>query len=186
MFIIIQASEMVQLINPGPSPSSQKAALCDKVFERLSAYQGDEVASPRPNMSKMQHFTSIWHHCTASIWATLRAVDVPKRAKLETVAHLSVRLGIKCPSEESVQSLVGFILLVTMGKAECLNMHASAKLCVVADFKRILESTASRTPAAATFIQDYPLTPQGFKAAYLEVYTKAFVLEECIYKRGYT
>ena len=185
MFIIIQASEMVQLINPGPSPSSQKAALCDKVFERLSAYQGDEVASPRPNMSKMQHFTSIEHYCTASIWATLRAIDVPQRVKLETVAHLSVRLGIKYPSEKSVQSLVGFILLVTMGKAECLNMHASAKLCVVHDFKRILKLSASRTPAAATFIQDYPLTPQGCKAAYLEVYTKAFGLEEYIYKRSY-
>ena len=61
----IQASELVQLISLGPFPSSQKAALCEKVFERLSAYRGDESASPRPNVSKMQHFTSIEHYCTA-------------------------------------------------------------------------------------------------------------------------
>ena len=72
-----------------------------------------------------------------------------------------------------------------MGKAECLNMHVSAKLCVVHDSKRILELAASRTPAAATFIQDYPLTPQACKAAHLEVYIKAFGLEEYIYKCNY-
>ena len=68
-------------------------------------------------------------------------------------------LGLRYPSEKTVQALVALGLAMSAGPAEALRMNSTAKHVYVVEFKRLFKLECARHPRPPFLVRTFPADP---------------------------
>ena len=127
----------------------------------------------------MQNYTAVANYFTEHQWFALRNAQVSDGAKMQMVVDHLVAMGLRCPTESTVQAATCLYLLVA-DPEKAHTMHPSMKLFTFQAMKSKLKKQGSQAiPSDAEYITHLPMDPAECKASYPAVWAAAFKVEEC-------
>ena len=95
------------------------------------------------------------------------------RHKMSAYADFLVRLGLRCPTEKSVQACVAFLIMTTEGPTRAKDMTPAQKLATVVEFKKVLKSKGG----GGAIIGKYPPDAKELKATHPDLFEAAFTTQ---------
>jgi hypothetical protein len=127
----------------------------------------------------LQNYTAVANYFTEQQWVALRNAQVSDGAKMQMVVDHLVAMGLRCPTENTVQAATCLYLLVA-DPEKARTMHSSMKLFTFQAMKGKLKKQALQAiPSDAEYIMHLPMDPADCKATYPAVWAAAFKVEEC-------
>lgn len=155
-------------------PEAEKTALTAKVAERIAAPHAALKGSS--TRASLQDFGHLMQYLTEEQWQALQDEQQPTHLKLEVLLMACVRLGLKCPTEASVQLMTALHLLMTEGAAKTAAMQPGVKLEMARSIKSKLKSMQHRLQESLPqeYVQRLPPTPAEFRDAYPAWWNLAF------------
>ena len=136
---VASATELLDMLAGGPWSDECKASMQQAIVESM-----ESPVAPQLSKVKTQNFMHFERYITPSLKQTLQSANVPFRVKLTSAAEVLANLGVRCPSERSVQACVGVVLLLGMGYEETLKLTPHEMLVMAKDFKGLLKMTCNQ------------------------------------------
>jgi hypothetical protein len=142
--------------------------------ERLTQVLSEAMMStPMPSSSshrkELQNFCGLHNYFTEEQWNTLFSSDVASNGKLECILRHAARLGLKNPTEPTIQALCALYLLVAETGEE---MSAPVKLETAKVIKRKCKDVV--VDAVQCHVAMLPLEPGQFKATHPQLWNNVF------------
>ena len=152
-------------------PDAEKGLLTAKLTERVGAHQLHSKAT----RNALQDYCYLQHYCTEATWAVLQG-DEATHVKLDALLQAAIMVGMRCPSETSVQLIAAVHLITAEGKAKALQMSPAMKLELARNVKSRFRSTLARMQQSLplTYVARLPLATATFKDEYPEWWEVAF------------
>lgn len=150
-----EAADICTALNAMDWPDADRNALLGSVARAVAV-----TPSPLSIASKMQNFESFQNYFVESQWVQLQAQGVTSDSKLHIITQQVSALGLRYPSEPTVQKLAGFFLLVTDGYEKITQMMPAIKLEASRLIKKKIKEYGKTSPHA--FIQKLPEEPELF------------------------
>ena len=164
-FSVAEAAALAQEIKG--LPNSEQEVLLAKLADRINS--STSSSSPVSGRASLQDFTNIVAFFTEETWTCLRDDKVPSNAKMEVLLQAAIKLGLRCPSETSVQVLCAVHLFMSEGMAKALALSPACKLEMARSMKSKLRST-HQLMSAGLPVQGYvtrlPATVEEYKRNY--------------------
>ena len=152
-------------------PQQQQIELTAKLMDRV----GSPAKPASAGRLALQDFTNFCHYLTESTWAKLQSDELP-HGKLEILLLAAVRVGLRNPSETSVQHLCAMHLLMSEGKSKSMQLTPAVKLECARNLKAKFKSILARmTPALPTdYVLRLPVSVVEFAETHAVWHTFAF------------
>jgi hypothetical protein len=150
-------------------PDAEKTMLTAKATERIAA------PSQKITRHCLQDFCFVPHYLTEATWNLLQDDSEPTHVKLDALLQAAIHLGMKCPSETSMQTICAMHLLLE-GKKKALGLSPAMKLQmarnVKAKFRIMLQRLQICLPL--TYVQALPQSATIYKDSFPEWWQVAF------------
>ena len=164
------AAHLVKTIKIGPwSPET--------LHELLEVVASATTAPTCSNGNGTQDFTNVADYLTAKVWELLKGNSTIK-TKLDHFCWFLVALGLRNPSERSMQSITAFFHLAVQGFEVCMGMSASSKLIAMRDMKRLIKTFAKTRKQVGKMTATYPPSPRDWKRMEPELYHTVYGVDE--------
>ena len=118
---VVEATALLKVFRGMPWTEKQLQMLTDKVAE-VQASPGKSVALKR---QALQDFTALPHYLTSGQWELLSGTKVNSNHKMNVILKHAVALGLRVPSEPSMQMVTALFLSVTHDTEDLQNMLPS-------------------------------------------------------------
>ena len=122
--------------------------------------------------SKMQNFVALHAYFTKTQWIQLESAGVPSDAKLDLIVTHAASMGMRFPTEPSVQHLVGLYLHISEGYHKALKLTGTMKLHIVKFVKRKIKEAGKGLPVSVVTM--LPLAPKDFAQQHQNVFKPVF------------
>ena len=126
----------------------------------------------------LQDYTALHSYLPASLWEVLQSAEVSASAKLERCLVHCGNLGLRNPSEGSMQVLTAIYMLCNDGQDNFDRMAPAMRMqtykAIKSEFKRI----CTHMPPPAVRLQNLPVDPNVFKGSAPTLWALAFQDDE--------
>jgi len=130
-------------------------------------------SSVQATYTRNQNFKHFENFMTQKLLTTLQTPGHLK-TKLETMCSFLARLGLRNPSEKSVQHIMGVFLMVVEGP-KSIEFDGALKLNYVGEFKRMFKQTCSaRAKGVLAYIPEYPSDAASLATSHPELHKNAY------------
>lgn len=164
------ASVLNELVVKTQWPSSLSSQILQAIAERTST--APALGSMR---SKLQNFEHLFQYLTMEQWHCLSDRRVSHEGKLDLLVDLAIGLGLRCPTEPSVQLLATLHTMSCHGPEQIKFLAFDEKLQALRSTKRVFKRKISGLPTPVNYIANLPSSTAAFKAEFPQVYA-------CLYK----
>ena len=124
---------------------------------------------------QMQDYTHSTQYFTAQQWDLMLSSAAASNLKMSTLVDHVIALGLRCPSEATVQKLATMFFICSEGVNETKTMASAHKLAVVKHLKGLTKAQAKSNPLE--YILVLPADLQVFKVKHLKTYEAVFPSE---------
>ena len=122
---------------------------------------------------KNQNFKHLENYLTQRLLATMQNPG-PLKTKMETMCVFLARLGLRNPTERTVQHIVGLFLMLVEGP-KAIEFDGALKLNYVTEFKRVFKQTcAARAKSVLAYIPEYPSDAASLLQMHPELHKSAY------------
>ena len=156
-------------VQTGPWPHELKDSLASAITSAAAAGSHSVQAMSCKNQN-FRNFETYMTQRLLTSWPT----PGPLKAKMEAMCILLARLGLRNPSEKSVQHIVGLFLMVVEGHT-AIEFDGALKLNYVVEFKRMLKQTCgARAKSTLSYIPEYPSDAASLALSHPELHKNAY------------
>ena len=158
-----EAEKVVTAAGAVPWQASQSEELMALVSQRVSK-------AMLVGKSKLQDYTALGSYFSAPQWQQLLQ-EGPTEPKLDLIIQQATNLGLKFPTERTVQYITSLSLYVGEGFAKAMNMPAAMKFQYLQHIKRLMKGAPGEPiplfvlPAAPVLLQKE--FPKVFEVAFM-------------------
>ena len=158
------AASISQKINAGPWTADQKTALANAVADRLTANRSSE----RSNTRCIQHCPMYHNYVTCSAADFLGDQRNAIHAKVNKMCDIAWNAGLHCPSEHTIQVMVGVLIMLGFKDAQ---LDANSRFNLVSNMKHQMKQVGKGRTYPYEHRQMFPNFPHElpehvFKFAY--------------------
>ena len=147
------ASQLIDAFQKMPWPQQDLDALTKAV-----ARKAGQPSTAAPSQ-KMQNFEAVHSYFTATRWDQFHS-GMAKDCTKDAVINHVVALGLRFPTEPTVQHLVGLYLMVSDGYEKSLHMPGPLKLECVRFMKKKIKEHCKKPPLGV--VERLPANPRDF------------------------
>jgi hypothetical protein len=158
------AEKVIVIIRDPPWPPAEKSSL----MQQVTAKAGKTMTVK----SKLQHYEELAKYFTGPQWKTLTGENVEETQKLEVIVDAACALGLKFPSEPSIQAMTGLLLLCSKEPHEAMAMSAQCKHEYFKHCKFIFNKRQKGTPIE--WVSKLRAEPPQFKEVHGELHAAVF------------
>jgi len=168
-FSVEEANMVMEALRAVPWPGTVAKSLVELVASKTSATSDQPSSVAR---TAMQDYRCMYHYFTQEQWAKLMAEGI-FWDKVDMILQHCIRLGLRCPSEGTVQSVCALAMAVHEG-LEQAGMHLPSEkhthfLHCKSAFKRLI-----KTSRPSTFLSVLPPSVATFKESFRSVFDSVF------------
>ena len=118
-----------------------------------------------PKHVKNQTFLHLPQYMTEPL---VRALEAPShfKAKISYLVQFLLALGVRAPTERSVQSIVGTLVVVSNGFEATQSQEPSYLLSLVVEFKSMLHAALKHRPDVVASVSVYPASPHELRKSH--------------------
>ena len=164
-----QAADLNKLIADGGWPGDMASSLIGEVSKRISAMPAVEAAR-----AKLQNFEAIHGYFTMSQWHGFSDRSIAAEPKLDAILDHSVALGMRNPTESTVQLITTLWRLSVVGPEHLAMIPYGQKLEFVHFVKRAIKRKTANLAAPLHYLVVLPCASQ-FKVDHPEIYGATFL-----------
>ncbi len=121
---------------------------------------------------KLQDYRSLVHYFTSKLWDILGDNRAGSHSKLEVILQHASALGLRNPTEGSVQTLTGLLLVASEGLAGASALTAASKYQTLQHIKKVMKKHVA-LPCAA-WVAELPREPATFKMSFPSLHEEVF------------
>ena len=125
------ASAVMNKLDAGPWTVASKQLIVQ------SASTSTAAVACAANKKKTQDMLNVENYLTESQWQSVQHAGF-SRSSMHSYLQVLAKLGLRNPTEKTMQSVMGAFLHLSIGFQSSLNMDAMSKLAVLKDMKDIL------------------------------------------------
>ena len=169
-----EATRLVESVVAGPWKEEGKNFLISQINELTSSahYQDMKVA---PNSLAMQHCLEPYLYPTSELWGKLTSGQgADAQMKMMAFIRFMMDLGLRCPTEKTIQCCVGVLLFAIYGLEDALQMDPATKLSMLQDFKERFKIEAKQRGAPRERITNYPASPTALRESHPATYEAVY------------
>lgn len=168
-FSVADGAKVCAALNKVPWRPVEREELVSMVADCMTE------APPSGTRSILQDYSSIAVYYTANHWDLLRAEQVSSAAKLEAVLSHAVVLGLRNPSENTLQALAALYIACAEGLGKGICLAPSMKYAILQQTKKSLRAFLKKsTDTTAEFVHVLPPSPPELKRLHPRTYAAAF------------
>ena len=143
----------------------------------LTAKTTDRIAAPSQKLSRnvLQDFCFLPHYLTETTWMLLQSESEPTHVKLDALIQAAINLGMKCPSETTMQTICALHLLLE-GKKKAMSLSPAMKLQMARSIKNKFRTMLARLQSClpVTYVTRLPQSATIFKDSFPEWWQASF------------
>ena len=171
-FQIDDANRLVEQAQQIPWAFGEHAAM---VVGALAVREGPQSANAVLVRRRPQDFEAFTNYVTSSLWASMQ--EEKPWAMENLCSHLRA-LGLRNPTETTVQKATGILMLATEGPVNTLNMPPQTLHEILKATKKMVRLKAVQQESVdVQFVQVLPCSPDQFRASWPSVHEAVFKAE---------
>ena len=144
----------------------------DAVLKELSLFNQDPLTCRK--RSVMQDFKACLSMLTEVDWDLLLDKNMSSEAKLTYFIAVLIRLGLRCPTEETKRRMTSAWLLVSFSGDEITTMTGGTKKGLMEHVKTEFKKVAKKAAPPADYVTKLPADRQAFCQQHPDLYRAAF------------
>ena len=141
----------------------------ENVIEIIANCVGAAPASVGYTRSKLQDFENLTHYGTDKVWSTMRSD--PANAMDALSDHLCA-LGLRNPSEPTMQKATAVFLLATEGKIKTLTLPQGHLNTILKALKKVVKARGKGEPHV--YIEKLPASPVDYQTQFPVMFAAIF------------
>ena len=133
------------------------------------------VGAPQPakHRSNLQDYVHLPHYFTAELWAAMGSTSTTASSKLELLLWHAVRLGLRTPTEATVQMMTGLYIMVAEEGNDASSLP-SFRLQTLHGLKSNLKRMVGKLSASTEHCDSLPAAPADFQRMFPLLWKAAF------------
>lgn len=179
-----QMNSMMSMLSSSSLQLSEATAIIEKLkatnwspaqLIALTEMAVSSVGAPQPakHRNNLQDYVHLPHYFTAELWAAMGSTSTTASCKLESLLWHAVRLGLRTPTEATVQMMTGLYIMVAEDGNDA-SLLPSFRLQTLHGVKNNLKRMVGKHSAAIEHCDSLPVAPADFQRKFPLLWTAAF------------